>query len=174
MGVKCLGNQEFCLGLKSIGLRNKVDTELSAGRRPTSGLFIQRGGDTYNLEVFYESFLENSDPTGYLCALEVLTEVEKQDRWEEWCRLLGNSWFSFQVERWQHELEVRARANACQAIITGCDPKDFARLRYVAEGKVHNNVKAGRPSQQAQKKEEATKHEITRLNPDAAKILGMN
>lgn len=145
-----------------------------AGRKATSGLFIEKDPEKgiYSLEEFKRVFLDRKDPSGYLCAQEVLTDIPLQKRWEEWKRLIENSWFRGRVEEWKDELEVAVRATAIQEITGGCNPKDFNTLKWLAEGRPFGEIKAGRPTKKETERKEKIKREVrNKLNPRADKVL---
>lgn len=147
-----------------------------AGAKKSSSLFKQRGGNIYDLEHFYKVYLEEMEPSGYMCAHKVLTEVPEYERWDEWNRLLKNTWFRYYFERWQAILGDKILAQAKQAIAEGCDPKDFPRLRWIAEGRLSGEVvpkkAVGRP-RTAKVKAQEIEEEIgaRRRNPNANNLL---
>lgn len=141
------------------------------GRPETSGLFKQNGGDLYDLEEFYTSYMEIADPTGYKFAQEVFTHLPTYDRWGEYTRLLGNPWFSNYIQRWQDELEIAIRSSAIQAIQGGCKGGDFASLRWLAEGKASNPPKSGAPTKGERDRKDAIEGAVRNLNPNAGAII---
>lgn len=128
------------------------------GRLFSSGLFKDLSGNNknacYSLEKFKEVFMAKKDSSGYLCAEEVVTEVEPKNRWAEWNRIFSNPRMHNILEAWKEELEIRVRAIAESLVATGCDKEAFPRLRYILDGHLHGKRKAGRPT-----KGELTKRE---------------
>lgn len=155
-----------------------MDVKNNVGGRPqTSGLFkkIPDREDIpdapYDLEVFKQIFLVCGEPSGYMCALEALTEIpEKKDRWAEWKRLFhGNEVLSRCFQEWREELEIYIKAKAAQEIAQGCDPKDFARLKYIKDGNLFDKPKPGRPSKKQSTRQERTKDSVDRSLPKTAR-----
>lgn len=141
--------------------------ENRGGKPKTSGLFIQNGGKTYDLLDFYSKYMETRDPTGYKFAQIALTAVPEYERWHHYQQLLANPWFARYIERWNEELEIKMRAEAIQSIKNGCDPKDFPRLRWLAEGKAFSAPKAGRPKKEKAERQSRVQSSLRRLNPNA-------
>lgn len=145
------------------------------GRPPTSGLFKQKNGDKdapYDLEEFYVCFMDSNDPTGYTCALELLVEVPLQERWREWKRLLGNSWFIDNIRNWKDDLEVKVRSSAIKVIASGSDSKSFNSLRWLAEGRPFREIKVGAPTKEERKHEDTILERVSRkINPNASNTI---
>lgn len=138
------------------------------GAPPTSGLFKQKGGNIYDMEIFYNIFMESCDPTGYTCATSCLTKVPVSKRWQEWKRLLSNPWFARSVSEWQEDLEVKMRSAAIKTIAAGTDSKGFNALKWVAEGRPFREIKVGAPTKVAKAKEERIGRKI---NTNAFNII---
>lgn len=152
-------------------LTEDVETTIIVGKPPTSGLFKQKGGTTYDLDEFYGVFMETRDPTCYQFAKIILVAVPLYERWAEFQRLCNNTWFSNYIQRWLVELEVKMRSEAIQRIKEGCDTKDFARYKWLAEGKAFNPGKVGRPTSAEAKHSQRMEAQIRGANPDAHRII---
>ena len=157
--------------LKNQGKQNELEEKNKGGRRFTSGLFIQQGGDTYDLLEFYNIFMASNDPTCRAFAMQAFLKVPPYERWREFKRMLGNSWFANHITDWHEELEVKMRSDAIQEIANGCEAKDFTRNKWLAEGKASNTPKTGRPSLDEAKKEDRMQNELRRINPGAFDIV---
>lgn len=151
-----------------------------AGPKLSAGLFKQYRRENekdnaeqapYDIEKFYKVFMARCDPEGYLCALECLTEVPENERWEEWQRLLGNSWFAGQVNRWKRELDVALRSSAISKIAQGADPKNFNALKWLAEGKAFGHSVRGRKTKEEREYDEGIQRDVRNKNPNADQIL---
>src|SRR5690242_846697 len=140
-----------------------------AGRVPTRALFKLIPGEEdkphpeapYDLNDFKAHFLAVRDSTGYTTAQDMLVHVDALQRWNEWLRIFKQGPLQRILEDWKSELQVIIRSEAEKAIALGCDSKDFPRLKFIAEGKLHPKRKVGRPD-----KGQLTKEEI---NAGAAK-----
>ncbi len=151
--------------------KQEKNTEKLGGKPPTSGLFKQKGGDTYDLLEFYQEFMEERDPTCYNFALKMVTGVPEYERWAEFKRLSVNPWFNSYIQRWLEELEVKMRAEALQKIKEGCENKDFPRYKWLAEGRAFNTNKTGRPTKAEVEKQKRMALDLRRINPDAYDIV---
>lgn len=139
----------------------------NAGRKFTSGLFVEYGGPDvpYSLSHFKDIFLESRDSSGYICAQEVLHLVPEKNRWEEWKRLFErNAALRRHYESWKEELEVRVRAEAENLIASGCDKVSFPRLRYIIDGDLYGKRKVGRPTKGELTKRDRVEKEVKAHN----------
>lgn len=136
-----------------------------AGRKPNRALFKIIPGEEdkphpeapYDLNEFKAHFLAVRDSTGYTTAQDLLQHVEQLDRWNEWQRIFKQGPLQRVLETWREELQVIIRSEAERFIATGCDSKDFPRLKFIIEGKLSNKRKAGRPDKGNISKEEIHK-----------------
>ena len=146
-----------------------------AGRKPNRSLFKVVPGEEdkptpdapYDLNDFKTHFLAVRDSTGYTTAQDLLVHVDKLQRWDEWTRIFKQGPLQRVLENWKAELQVIILSEAEKAISSGCDPKDFPRLKFIAEGKLHPKRGVGRPS-----KNEPAKKEI--VQEQAQKVVAPN
>ena len=137
--------------------------ETIGGRKISSGLFIQEDPENgvYDLNEFRKEFLDSADSTGYYCAKKLLVHVPEEERWAEWKRIFeGNTRLQRVHQSWIEELDILTRADAERQIAKGCDPKDFARLKYIREGNLYRDRKVGRPTKGQASKEQRIKDAV--------------
>lgn len=143
-----------------------------AGRPETTGLFVQEGGTTYDLNVFYDVFLESNDPTCRSFAITAFTEVPERGRWKEFLRMMVNPKFAKWIEEWQEDLEIKMRSEAILKISSGnYDPKDFTRLKWLAEGRASNKPTMGAPTKETKDKRKRLNKGMRGMNPNAGSVL---
>ena len=115
--------------------------------KPYPNRMLNSKEQPYDIEEFRQSFLRVKDYNGYFCAMEMLTEVPKHQRWKEWKRLfVASPVLCKDLKKWQVELEDLLRAEATQIIAEGGSQNDITRARLILSGELFSKRSVGRPT----------------------------
>ena len=119
-----------------------------------------------HLISFKQVYLQLSDPTGYLAALELLGS------WKHWQKLCTAPWFQKHLAEWQDELEVKLKSEGIRRIYDAsqADPlKGYQASKYLAEKGWE--PKRGRPTKAEVDKEKKIQAKLTEaLDDDLERI----
>lgn len=139
------------------------------GRKPSKKLFKQFSEDgIYDLDEWRRTFVELSDPTEYLAAIQLLGS------WAEWQRM-KHDWKGFReqiIPEWLAEVEVKLRSQSIKHVISKSE-NDSNAARWLAEGKYKEKRAPGKPS--AAEVERAAKIEAgidKAIDDDIRRVMG--